>query len=665
MSARSLAPNTIKVYQLTGQTEFIVPFEYLARKFVVLTLLGVDRKILTLNVDYRFVTKTKISLTKPTTAGYDKLEIRRETLATERLVDFHDGSILRSYDLNLSQVQTLHVAEEARDLTADTIGVNDDGALDARGRKIVNLGNGRRGSHDAANMLQLAEYDTSTLNNADRAEAMKDLAEALASQANEHRKAAQVSETKAKTSETNSKTSETKAKTSETNADASWKKIVPLEASTVKNAKDADEDAKTARKAADEALAVSASIGALPTGSVCIFVTNPLPAGFLALNGDSFDIKAYPALGRLFPDGRLPDFRDRYPKMTGAEINLLAKKGWVVGQHSHNLRGNAHVSSFDYGSKTASTFDYGTKTSNTTGDHRHTTTVMDGWNEGAGVGYFTGRSNATGGRGNVNVGAAGNHNHTVAIGSHNHSVSIGSHTHTLSGTTDNNNLEKNEVDRIGVIYAIKAAGNATNEDFINVSQYEERLRKLENDVSSIITKLANIESTTKHMKVITIPNTSKPTWYYLGTLKGSLLSSMQHGCTITGSFSAGKNGVTASGAASTQHVSFVATVGGGNGASNTFVNSCLQIFVGSKGSHLSSGLQGIATTYSTDKIRTYLYVKVGGYTGASNSAKLLVTGDWDVISELRETAVVESSLINRCMGRVYVFKSQEDFASTV
>lgn len=136
------AIKTVLTYNLDGATkDFNIPFEYLARKFVVVTLIGVDRKVLRLNQDYRFATRTTISTTLawgPAT-GYQQIEIRRYTSATERLVDFTDGSILRAYDLNVAQVQTLHVAEEARDLTADTIGVNNDGNLDARGRRIVNL----------------------------------------------------------------------------------------------------------------------------------------------------------------------------------------------------------------------------------------------------------------------------------------------------------------------------------------------------------------------------------------------------------------------------------------------------------------------------------------------------------------------------------------------
>lgn len=135
---------TVLTYPLDGSTrDFNIPFEYLARKFVVVTLIGVDRKVLTINTDYRFATRTTISLTKAwgPSDGYTTIELRRVTSTTDRLVDFTDGSILRAYDLNVAQIQTMHVAEEARDLTADTIGVNNDGHLDARGRRIVNLAN--------------------------------------------------------------------------------------------------------------------------------------------------------------------------------------------------------------------------------------------------------------------------------------------------------------------------------------------------------------------------------------------------------------------------------------------------------------------------------------------------------------------------------------------
>lgn len=157
---------TVLTYPLDGSTtDFNIPFEYLARKFVVVTLLGVDRRVLTLPTDYRFATRTVIATNKAwgPADGYTQIEIRRVTSATERLVDFTDGSILRAYDLNVAQIQTMHVAEEARNMTADTIGVNNDGHLDARGRRIVNLAYATS-DHDAVPLKQIKEREFSAWN---------------------------------------------------------------------------------------------------------------------------------------------------------------------------------------------------------------------------------------------------------------------------------------------------------------------------------------------------------------------------------------------------------------------------------------------------------------------------------------------------------------------
>lgn len=138
------APKTVKTYDLNGTLkDFPITFEYLARKFITVTLIGTDRRELILNTDYRFSTPTQITTLRSAAWGsadnYELIEIRRLTSATDRLVDFADGSILRAFDLNTSQIQSLHIAEEARDLTADTIGVNDEGNLDARAKRIVNV----------------------------------------------------------------------------------------------------------------------------------------------------------------------------------------------------------------------------------------------------------------------------------------------------------------------------------------------------------------------------------------------------------------------------------------------------------------------------------------------------------------------------------------------
>lgn len=185
----ALKIRTVMTYPLNGSTvDFGITFEYLARKFVSVTLIGKDRKELVLNQDFRFTTKTQITTTRAWSPsdGYTMIEIRRFTSATDRLVDFSDGSILRAYDLNIAQIQTLHVAEEARDLTADTIGVNNDGNLDARGRKIVNVGDATNPG-DAVNLGQIQRWNDSALNSANKARESED-------RAWQHRESARVSD---------------------------------------------------------------------------------------------------------------------------------------------------------------------------------------------------------------------------------------------------------------------------------------------------------------------------------------------------------------------------------------------------------------------------------------------------------------------------------------
>ncbi len=167
-----MAITTIYTYPLNGtQRDFTIPFEYLARRFVVVTLIGSNRRELTLTADFRFISKTLVQLNKAwgPSDGYERIEIRRNTSATDRLVDFADGSILRAAELNTSQVQTLHVAEEARNMVADTISENSDGDLDARGRRLVNLADALSPDH-AVTLRQEQEWAQSTLGNRNAAE---------------------------------------------------------------------------------------------------------------------------------------------------------------------------------------------------------------------------------------------------------------------------------------------------------------------------------------------------------------------------------------------------------------------------------------------------------------------------------------------------------------
>lgn len=128
---------TVVVYQGNGVTrQFTVPFDYLNRTFVRVYLKNIEK---TQGTDWSFISPTVIELA--TAPGADETLIIRRVTSPNRIVDFKDASVLRSFDLNTSQLQVLHIAEEAKDITVDTIGTNLYGNLDARWRRIVNVSN--------------------------------------------------------------------------------------------------------------------------------------------------------------------------------------------------------------------------------------------------------------------------------------------------------------------------------------------------------------------------------------------------------------------------------------------------------------------------------------------------------------------------------------------
>lgn len=195
--------STIVVYELTGSTRrFHVPFEYLSRQFVVVTVLGEGRDVLTLGSDYRFISPNEIETTVAYGGvdGNNFIEIRRVTSATDRLVEFSDGSVLRSQDMNVSAIQTIHIAEEARNLASDTLAADDDGNLDARGRRLVNLGNAVN-PQDALTLDQVMGWSQSALNQANRSQVEADKSAASAAAALASQNAAAASKSAAKTSE--------------------------------------------------------------------------------------------------------------------------------------------------------------------------------------------------------------------------------------------------------------------------------------------------------------------------------------------------------------------------------------------------------------------------------------------------------------------------------
>lgn len=194
--------STIANYQGNGSTtDFNVPFDYLAKKFVKVTVdsrekLGGDYGDTT--KDYFFVDKTTIRFNTAPASGTEII-IRRYTSATDRIVSFKDASVLKAKDLDVSTVQTIHIAEEGRDVINDALIVDKEGNWDARGHRIVNVGD-PIGDTDAVSFKFYKDDAKGAYQAKLKAEAARD--------------AAKTSETNAKTSEVNAKESEVTAKAS-------------------------------------------------------------------------------------------------------------------------------------------------------------------------------------------------------------------------------------------------------------------------------------------------------------------------------------------------------------------------------------------------------------------------------------------------------------------
>lgn len=195
--------STIIIYEGDGtRTDFTIPFDYLKKSFVTVrlgtgnTLTGGDYG--DTGSDYYFLDKTTIRL-KVAPASGESLTIRRYTSATERVVTFKDASILKATDLDTSQVQAFHIAEEGRDILEDSLSVNREGNWDAKGKRIINVG------------APVADNDAVTYGTYK--------ADALG--AHQSKIAAEKARDRAVEAETNSKKSEENAKSSEVKSQAS------------------------------------------------------------------------------------------------------------------------------------------------------------------------------------------------------------------------------------------------------------------------------------------------------------------------------------------------------------------------------------------------------------------------------------------------------------
>ena len=177
--------DTITTYIGNGtQTDFSIPFDYLKKSFIKVT---VDGTLLTggdygdTSVDYYFLDNTTVRL-KVAPASEAEVIIRRYTSATERIVSFEDASILKATDLDTSQLQSFHIAEEARDVINDAMVTDSDGNWDAQGNRIVNVGDPVDGG-DAINLDWYNEDAGKVQENANKTEQWRNETEGFRNEA--------------------------------------------------------------------------------------------------------------------------------------------------------------------------------------------------------------------------------------------------------------------------------------------------------------------------------------------------------------------------------------------------------------------------------------------------------------------------------------------------
>lgn len=265
--------STIFIYEGDGtRTDFTVPFDYLKKSFVIVRL-GTGTTTTTLTggdygdtgSDYYFLDKTTIRL-KVAPASGESLTIRRHTSATERVVTFKDASILKATDLDTSQMQTFHIAEEGRDAINDAIIGDKEGNWDAKGKRIINVGDPIK-DNDAVNLKYYKKDVEGTYQARLNAEKARD--------------AAKVSETNAKASEVNASDSALLAKDwaiklddTVDGSEYSSKYYANSSSSSAKVASDAETQAKEAEKNATAQAADAKSSAQLAQNSASSAATS-------------------------------------------------------------------------------------------------------------------------------------------------------------------------------------------------------------------------------------------------------------------------------------------------------------------------------------------------------------------------------------------------------
>ena len=297
-----------KDYTGDGVTDtFTITFTYQDTNEISVTVDGVAETGLT------FPSTTTVQLTSAP-ASDALVRVRRTTSLTSRSVDFASGSVLTEEDLDNSNIQVFHAAQEAIDTSNDGITLADDDKWDAQSKIIKNVATptsdndastkayvdtvAGSASAAAASASAAATSATAAATSETNAASSASAASSSASSASGSATTATSQASAASTSASNAATSETNAATSETNAANS----AAAAATSASNAATSETNAETAKTAAEAAQAAAelaldnfedTYLGAFASDPTTDNDGDALTTGDLYFNTGSNDLRVY------------------------------------------------------------------------------------------------------------------------------------------------------------------------------------------------------------------------------------------------------------------------------------------------------------------------------------------------------------------------------------